>query len=147
MHLIHQGSKHPRKSSVTFLPMVDMYPGDKTCILSTLKYLCNLARKNHVPVVITFDQPLYWKASEIQHSSHTNSHLRDIVLLLGSFHTLMNFLGAVGGLMDRSGLGSILEEIYGKNAVVHILSGKAVQRALCGHILVDKCLNQIIVDV
>lgn len=146
MHLIHQGSKHPGKSSVTFLPMVDMYPGDKTCILSTLEYLHNLAKKNHVPAVITFDQPLYWKASEIQHSSHTNSHLRDIVLLLGSFHTLMNLLGAIGGLMHGSGLGTILEEIYGENAVVHILSGKAVQRALRGHLLVDKCLNQIILD-
>jgi len=29
MHLIHQGSKHPGKSSVTFFPIVDMYPGTK----------------------------------------------------------------------------------------------------------------------
>jgi hypothetical protein len=144
MHLIHQGSKHPGKSSVTFLPMIDMYSGDKTCILSTLEYLYNLAKKNHVPAVITFDQPLYWKASEIQNSSHTNSHLRDIVILLGSFHTLMNLLGAIGALMQGSGLGAILEEIYADNAVVHILSGKAVQRALRGHLLVDKCLKQMI---
>ena len=142
MHLIHQGSKHPGKSSVTFFPMVDMYPGDKTCILSTLKYLCNLARKNHVPVVITFDQPLYWKGSEIQHSFHTNSHLRDIVLLLESFHTLMNFLGAFGGLMDRSGLGSILEEIYGENAVVHILSAKKLSR---GHCVVISWLTNVLI--
>ena len=37
MHMLHNESDHPGQSSVIFLPMIDMYPGDKTCILSTLE--------------------------------------------------------------------------------------------------------------
>ena len=34
-------------------------------------------------------------------------------------HTLVNLLGAIGTLMEGSGLDKLLEEIYGENAVVH----------------------------
>lgn len=97
-----------------------------------------------VPAVITFGQSLYWKTMQIQNSSHTNNQLRNIVILLGRFHTLMNLLRATGTLMQGAGLEAILDDIYAKHAVVHILSGKAVQRTLCGYLLVDKCLNQMI---
>ena len=53
----------------------------------------------------------------------------------------MNLLGAIGTLMEGTGLKNILETVYGENAVVHMMTGKAVQRALWGHLLVDKCLN------
>ena len=65
--------------------------------------------------------------------------------MLGCFQTLMNLLGAIGTLMEGTSLKNILETIYGENAVVHMLTGKAVQRALWGHLLVDKCLHSQLV--
>ena len=47
MHTIHHNKEHPGKSSIVYLPMIDMYSGDKTCILSTLEFLCNLAMKEN----------------------------------------------------------------------------------------------------
>ena len=38
MEMIHQGS-HPGKSSIHFLPMIDMNPSDATWIISTLNFL------------------------------------------------------------------------------------------------------------
>ena len=35
VHTVHQGNEHPGQSFVVFLPIIDMYSGDKTCILST----------------------------------------------------------------------------------------------------------------
>ena len=145
MHLLHKECEYPGKSSVQFLPMIDMNPGDKTCILSTLDYLCNLSSKHNMPTVITFDQPLFWKASEIANAVADDSPIRKVVLLLGSFHTFMNVLGAIGTLMDGSGLKEIMETVYGENAVLHMMSGKAVQRAFRGHLLVDQCLTRQIV--
>ena len=126
-----------------FLPMIDMYPGAGH-VYYLLNYLCKLATKQSFKPIITFDQPLYWKASEIIHNAPVDSHLKDIVLLLGSFHTFMNFLGAVGTLMKGTGLKEILEVLYGENAVVHMLAGKSVQRAFRGHLLVEKSLNGMI---
>ena len=146
MHTIHSGNEHPGQSSIVYLPMIDMYSGDATCILSTLEYLCNLAMKYKLSPIITFDQPLYWKAAEIINDAPESSNLKGIVLLLGCFHTFMNLLGAIGTLMQGTGLKDILEAVYGENAVVHMLTGKSVQRALRGHLLVDKCLNHMIVS-
>ena len=102
MHLINRRSKHTGKSSIFFLPKIDLYPGDKTCILSTL--ICKLANKQSITPVVTFDQPLFWKASEVQYEVSDRFSIQDVVLLLGSFHTFMNLLGAIGTLMDSSGL-------------------------------------------
>lgn len=145
MHIVHDGCKHPGKSSVTFLPMIDMYPGDPTCILSTLNYICDLAERHKISPIVTFDQPLFWKASEIIYNASEDSLLKKVILMLGSFHTLMNLLGSIGTLMQGTGLTDILGVIFGKNAVQHIMSGKSVQRALRGHLLVEKCLNGMIV--
>jgi hypothetical protein len=57
----------------------------------------------------------------------------------------MTLLGAIGTLMDGSGLKQIIETIYGENAVVHMMSGKSEQRAFRGHLLVDQCLTHQIV--
>ena len=90
MHLLHKECEYPGKSSVQFLPMIDMNPADKTCILSTLDYMCSLSSKHNMPTIITFDQPLFWKASEIVNSVPDDSPIRNVILLLGSFHTFMN---------------------------------------------------------
>lgn len=104
MHILHQGQTHPGVYSVLYLPMIDMYPGDKSCILSTLEFLSDLAVRYHFPPVVTFDQPLYWKASEIIQTAPDNSHLKGIVLRPGIFHAFMNLLGAIGTLMAGTGL-------------------------------------------
>ena len=135
----------PGKSSVQFLPMIDMNPRDKTCILSTLDYLCSLSSKHNMPTIITFDQLLFWKASETVNAVTDDGPVRDIILLLSTFHTFMNVLGAIGTLMDGTGLKEIMETVYGENAAVHMMSGKAVQRAVRGHLLVDQCLTRRIV--
>ena len=146
MHTIHQDKKHPGKSSILYLPMIDMYPGDKTCILSTLEFILKLSIKENKTPIITFDQPLYWKASEIIFDSPESDNLRRIVLMLGSFHTFMNLLGAIGKLMEGTGLKSILEVVYGENAVLHMMTGKSVQRSFRGHLLIEKCLNNLLVS-
>jgi len=102
------------------------------------------ARRHDVTPIITFDQPLWWKALMIMVTEPIESDLNDIVIRLGGFHTEMSFLGAVGHLMAGSGLQELLETIYAPNAVVHMLSGKAISRAVRAHLIVDAALNALI---
>ena len=74
------------------------------------------------------------------------SDLNKIVLRLGGFHLQMSFLGAIGHIMGGSGLQELLECVYAPNAVVHMLSGKAVSRAVRGHFLVESSLNALILS-
>ena len=141
MQLVHRG-KHRGKSSVMFLPMIDMNPNDISCMYSTLKYIEDHASRHNVTPIVTFDQPLWWKASMI---AVTEPDLRKVVLRLGGFHTEMSFLGSIGHLMAASGLQEMLELVYASNAVVHMLTGKAIARAIRGHLLVDAALNGLLV--
>lgn len=141
MHIIHQGLEDPGQS-----PMTDMYSWGKICILYTLNFICDLAIKHHVPLIITLDQPLYWKAAEIIRDSPKSSHLKSIVLMLGCFHKFMNLFGAIGTLMEGSELRNIMEVVYSSNAVQRMMSGKSVQRAFRGHLLVDRCINHLVLS-
>ena len=143
MQLVHKGV-HPGKSSVMFLPMIDMNPSDITCVYSTLLYVASHAKTHNVTPILTFDQPLWLKAVEIQESVEA-SEVENIVLKLGGFHAEMSFLGAIGHIMGGSGLQEVLECIYASNTVGHMLSGKAVMRAIRGHLLVSGVLNAMLV--
>ena len=63
--------------------------------------------------------------------------------MLGLFHTFMNILGAIGTLMNGSGLQKILETVFAENSVSHMLTGKAVSRAFRGHLIVDFALTDL----
>jgi hypothetical protein len=144
MQMLHTG-QYPGQSSVLFLPMIDMNPSDPSCIYSTLKFVISQARFHGVTPILTFDQPLYWKALSIIRSQAINSDMRSVVLRLGGFHMQMSFLGSIGNLMAGSGLQELLEIVYASNTVSHMLTGKAVSRAVRGHMLVDAALSTIII--
>jgi hypothetical protein len=135
MQSVCQGS-HPRTAVVRMLPIIDLSPSDMTCVWSTLMFVAKQAEVLNVTTAcIAFDQPLYIKALDIVLAEEMK-----MVVRLGSFHTLMNFMGAVGSIMRGSGLENAFECIYGKCTVEHVMSGKAYSRAVRGHILVQSSL-------
>ena len=143
MQLISHG-EHPGQASTMFLPMIDLNPSDLSCVYSTLLFVCDHAHRYGVTPIITFDQPLWWKAMTIVESETEGSNLSSVVVRLGGFHTLMSFLGSIGHLMAGSGLQELLETIFAPNTVTHILSGKAFARAVRGHLLLDTALSTVL---
>lgn len=143
MQMLHLG-EHPGRASVTFLPMIDLDPSDESCIYSTLRFVAIQALQYDVTPVLTFDQPLFWKALTIIQSQPSNNELKRIVLRLGGFHMQMSFLGSIGHFMAGSGLEELPEVVYAGKTVCHMMSGKAVSRAVRGHMLVDAALNTML---
>lgn len=128
--------------SVVLLPIIDLSPSDECCMYSTLIYIEKLATLLNIPSpCITFDQPLWIKAVEIINAKSLN-----IVCKLGGFHTMMSFMGSIGSMMKGSGLEEVLETVYGPNTVTHMISGKAVSRALRGHLLVEAALTNKLME-
>ena len=67
-------------------PMLDLNPGDMSCVYSALEFIASQAQKNNVTPIMTFDQPLYLKALTVISSEHADSDLKSIILRLGTFH-------------------------------------------------------------
>ena len=107
MWSIHQKLPHPGKSNTRFLPMINHNPSDISCLYSTLMHAKERAIRALKTLVITFDQPLYWKAKSADAEPATCT-LRNAIVFLGGFHTRMSFLGAIVFLMADSGLLEIL---------------------------------------
>ena len=99
MQMVSKGT-YPGKSSFVYLPMIDMNPGDMSCIYSTLKYISNHAHRYQQTAVITFDQPLYWKAMTIVSCENDRNTLSGAIIRLGGFHCVMSYLGCIGQLMS-----------------------------------------------
>lgn len=58
--------KYLGKAEVLMLPIIDLSPTDMSCIYSTLRFVESQAKDLGVETpVITFDQPLWIKATEI----------------------------------------------------------------------------------
>lgn len=143
MQLLHQNN-HTGPASVMFLPMIDLDPNDLSCIYSTLVFVSSHAKRYNCTPVITFDQPLWWKANVILENERDSADLKGMIIRLGGFHILMSFLGCIGHLMGGSGLRELLELVYATNTVTHMLSGKAVARAVRGHLLIDAALHSLL---
>ena len=115
----------PGKSTFTFLPMIDLNPSDPSCIYSTLHFVAEQAEKYRCMPIITFDQPLWWKATKIVDNEPVGSKIKNTVLRLGGFHCQMSFLGCMRKLMGGSGIENILDVAnFAQNAIPYILSEK-----------------------
>ena len=143
METFHKGP-HPGKAFIKFLPMIDLNSSDPTCVYSTLAFVADHAKKLNCVPIITFDQPLWWKAVMLVAQESDDLSLKSVVVRLGGFHAEMSFLGAIGTLMAGSGLNEVLQTVYA--SVDHLLSGKAISRAVRGHLLVDQVLSGMIIS-
>ena len=146
MQMVCEGH-YPGQSTIGFLSVIDLQPAVMTCVYSTLSFICDHAKRYSVTPIVTFDQPLWWKAMIIVTNEPESSDLKSVVLRLGGLHIEMSFLGCIGHVMSGSGLKEVLELVYATNAVGHMLSGKALARAVRGHFLVDSVLNALLVNI
>ena len=137
LYIVYRKGALPRKSEVTLLPIINLNHNYYSCIYSTLLFVTGQSKKaNSGSPCITFDQPLWLKAVKIiaEKSLH-------ILCRVGGFHTLMSFLGNIGTLMKGSGFSKSMQVVYGENAVQHIVSGKAIARALRGNFLLQSAFR------
>ena len=96
---------HPGKRPEIFLPLINVTPSDPTCVISTIEYLSDHAKRHGITPFITFDQQLWWIAYKI---IKIESKLHQITMIHGGFHTRMSCLCAIESLMDGSGLEDVI---------------------------------------
>ncbi|GBM15649.1 hypothetical protein AVEN_95270-1 [Araneus ventricosus] len=132
-------------SGILFLPFISQPASVYNTIYTTL--LCaleNAKRYGHDVCIVTFDQPLYTKAREIVAAAPEGSDLSKIVIRLGGFHLLSSFFGAIGYIMQGSGIKEVLSLIYAPNSLDKMLTGHAYARAVRAHTLLHLTLTTVI---
>lgn len=128
------------------LPFINQNPSDKSTLYSALRFAAEQSRERGRSCIVTLDQPLFMKCSEIVLSADKNDILSSVIVRLGGFHLLFSFLGSVGYVMKGSGIEELWETVYAKNSIPHMMTGHSFARAVRAHILTAVILIQLIVD-
>ena len=123
------------KSEVLFLPIIDLNSSDETCIYSTWVYIQCQAKQLNIPtacitlinLVVQSSRNHYWEIIKDSMQARWVLHHNE-------------FLGSIGSMMKGSWLEKALEQVYGPNAVAHMMTTKAILRALLRHFLVVSAL-------
>jgi hypothetical protein len=116
-----QGVSMQPKTKAVYLPLIDMTPSDPDTIMTALHEAKRLSKeRGQKNTIFTSDQQLYRVAVEVQWAYP--SQFSDVIIRLGGMHMLMSFAGAIGTLMQGSGLSEILESTFA--GVTKMLSGK-----------------------
>ena len=126
---------------VEFLPFIDLNPADMSACYTVLEFVIAESKKQAQQAIVTFDQPLWWKAMIIKKTKELT-----ITILLGNFHTQLSFLSSVGYVMKNSGIKGILGTVYEEPTVKKILAGKSYKRAIRAHSLLSTALKKIILN-
>ena len=113
------------KTKAVYLPLIDMTPSDPDTIMTALHEAKRLTKeRGQKNAIFTSDQQLYKVAVEVQWAYPRE--FSDVINRLGRMHTLTCFVGAVGTLMQGSGLSEVLESTFA--GVTKMLSGKKFQQ-------------------
>ena len=116
-----QGVSMQPKTKAVYLPLIDMTPSDPDTIMTALHEAKRLTKeRGQNNAIFTSDQQLYKVAVEVQWAYPRE--FSDVINRLGGMHTLTSFAGAVGTLMQGSGLSEVLESTFA--GVTKMLSGK-----------------------
>lgn len=137
------------KTSIDCQPFINAPPSDYDTVYTSLTTAVQRTRSccpEQKTTFVTFDQPLYLKAKEILASREGDPELEGVVIRLGGFHLLMSFMGAVGYIMEGSGLTELFNTVYAPNSTEKIMTGHAYARAVRGHTLAATALAKVIMD-
>ncbi|KAK3918980.1 2,3-bisphosphoglycerate-independent phosphoglycerate mutase 1 [Frankliniella fusca] len=118
------------KTVIVPVSFINLEARNPTIICTALEYAISECKAiEQKTCIVTFDQPLFMKATEVVSAAENCSPLQSVVVSLGGFHLLMPFMHAVSYLMAGSGL----EELWGTLRNEFSTTAKAFSRALRGH--------------
>ena len=132
------------EDTVSYLPTINASPTDMSTVHEILCQSELIRKKlNLNSIVVTMDQALYAKAAEILWKK--KSEFSNIILRLGTFHTICNLLSIIGKRFGDAGLKDLLIEsgVLAEGSVAPVLSGKAYNRAVRVH----KCLYEALIRI
>lgn len=114
-------------------------------VYTTMRQSQKMAKQNQQKdVVLVYDQAIYAKAVCIQWNQP--KLFKNVVLRMGQFHMICNFLGVIGRRFADAGLKDIIIEsgIIAEGSVKAVLEGKHYNRAIRVHKTCSEALKRIL---
>ena len=132
------------QENIGYLPTINAPATELSTVSEILKKSEDIRKSlNLSSVVVVMDQALYAKASEIIWK-HNDAYC-NIILRMGAFHTICDFMSILGKRFQDGGLRDICIEsgILGEGSVYSVTDGRMYNRAIQVHRYVCEALMRI----
>jgi hypothetical protein len=133
------------QSRIEYLPTLDSPPSSLSTAREILQRSLLIMKNLNLPsIVCTFDQALFAKAAKI--AWKYPDEYSPIVLNLGGFHLICNYMSIIGKRYEDAGLKDILIEsgATAEGSASGILSGKHYNRGVRAHKLMYEALMRLV---
>lgn len=130
------------KTEIAYLPLWDSSPTELSTVYTVMQSLQDITRHlGQLNAVVTFDQAVYRLAKEIQWKRP--EQFSDMVVRMGGFHIVLNYLGTIGKMIGDAGINELLVDanMYSEATVGAILKGKNYNRSIRAHKLLREALG------
>ena len=125
-------SEENRDVCVTgYLPMIHKPAHEYGTIAKMMKNCMGVANKlQQTYTVISLDEGLFYRAKHLIWK--TPNEYKNVILRLGSFHTILNFLKCIGKYQHRNGLEdmAINQELFGEKTAETVFDSKHYNRGI-----------------
>ncbi|KAJ8876081.1 hypothetical protein PR048_023990 [Dryococelus australis] len=110
---IHTGKISCSVTAIEADPFIHLDPSNRSTIYTALLFAVEECKcHNQGSCIVTFDQPLYAKASEIV-AAAPPGELDSVTLRLGGFYLLVSLVGSIGFIMSGRGIEELWMQAYG----------------------------------
>lgn len=131
------------QDTVSYLPTINAPSTEMSTVYEVLTQSLNIMETLGLKgIVCVFDQALYAKAAEIiwKHDKFQN-----IILRMGTFHTICNFLSIMGKRFQDAGLRDICVEsgLIAEGSITTVMEGRKYNRAVRLHKIVYEAMMRL----
>ena len=131
------------QDTIGYLPTISAPATDMSTVNEILEQTLTIMHSLQLQkIVVVFDQALYAKAAEI---IWKQSKFNNIIIRMGVFHTVNDFLSIIGKRFQDAGLRDLCVEsgILAEGSVTGVMEGRKYNRAIRVHKLVYEALMRL----
>ena len=136
------------ESNVGYLDSINKPATDIATVYEMMKRADRIKDRLKLPsIVIVLDQAMYAKACEVKFKH--KEQFKDIVLFMGTFHTLMMILGVAGKRFGDAGFKDVVihSGIIEEGSIEGVLSGKMYNRSIYAHKIFYEALQRLLIQM
>lgn len=143
-NILTRDDKEVNADTVGYLPTINAPATESSTVQEVLQQTISIKSSLHLEnIAIVFDQALFAKATEI--AWRYPERFGNIVLMMGNFHTICNFMSILGKMFGEAGLRDLAVEsgVIAEGSIGRVLEGKQYNRAVRLHKLTYEALMRL----
>lgn len=143
-NILTRDHKQVTQDTVGYLPTINAPATEMSTVQEILQQAISIQASLHLDnIAVVLDQALFAKATEV--AWRYPERFGSVILMMGNFHTICNFMSTIGKMFGDAGLRDLAVEsgVIAEGSINKVLEGKQYNRAVRLHKLIYEALMRL----